>query len=46
MGEGVIREGLSVEEVMFEVRPEACKDIGSEGEKRIWVKKTQKGMKL
>lgn len=43
----MIRKGLSVEEVMFDVRPEACKDIEDRGGGREedLRQQTQQGMK-
>lgn len=41
----MIRKGLSVEEVMFDVRPEACKDIEDERGEEDSRQQTQQRVK-
>lgn len=40
----MIRKGLSVEEIMFDVRPKACKDMEDEAEEDL-RQQTLQGMK-
>lgn len=41
----MIRKGLSVEEIMFDVRPEACKDMEDEAGEEDLRQQTLQGMK-